>query len=509
MTVTCHSRITLRNYQQEAIDTIAQKGDGSWLIHMATGLGKTVCFANIPRQGRTLILSHRAELVTQPLKYFDCDTGIEKGKKTSNGEEVISASVQSLAKRLDRFSDDYFHTIITDECHHATASTYQKIYEHFNPAVHLGFTATPQRGDGVGLSRVFDEIIFSRDIKWGIEKKWLADIECMRINIGFDISQVATSMGDLAIGELEEQINISSANHAIAEAYREYAQGQTLIFAVNVNHANAIAGIIPGAVAVSGSSKDRLDIVEAFKDGEINCLVNCSLFTEGTDFPNIETIIMARPTKSAGLYTQMVGRGTRQNKTMDKKCLLIDCVGTSGRHNLCSAPTLIGLDASEVANPERVQGDLLMDIPAIVERESDNPRSWIKNAEIVSLWSRQNSYDLHDVNWYRLPDGSFTLSGMKLKIHPPDELHQSILYIKGKPSYEGHIQQLFDQAYIYLTNAKMSERAIWDKRIIKKWGSQPASLKQLRLIKKKKVDIDYSNLSKADACNIITRVLHG
>ena len=117
-------KIQLRDYQKECIDIISSKPDGRYLVQMATGLGKTVTFANIPRQGRMLILSHREELVRQPLKYFQCSTGVEMAAESSHGEEVVSASVQSIARRLQRFSPDEFETIIVDEAHHAAANTY-------------------------------------------------------------------------------------------------------------------------------------------------------------------------------------------------------------------------------------------------------------------------------------------------------------------------------------------------------------------------------------------------
>ena len=90
--------IQLRDYQIECIDILDNKGQGRYLVQMATGLGKTVTFANIRRQGRMLILSHREELVRQPLKYFDCTTGIEMASERSHGEEIVSASVQSIVQ---------------------------------------------------------------------------------------------------------------------------------------------------------------------------------------------------------------------------------------------------------------------------------------------------------------------------------------------------------------------------------------------------------------------------
>ena len=109
--------INLRDYQNECIDILDGKGKGRYLVQMATGLGKTVTFANLKRKGRMLILSHREELVRQPLKYFECSTGIEMAAQRSDGEEVVSASVQSIVHRLDRFKPDEFDMIIVDEAH--------------------------------------------------------------------------------------------------------------------------------------------------------------------------------------------------------------------------------------------------------------------------------------------------------------------------------------------------------------------------------------------------------
>ena len=164
--------------------------------------------------------------------------------------------------------------------HHAAAPTYKKILEYFNNRLTIGVTASPNRGDNVRLDDVFQKIIYQKDLRWAIENKYLTDIHCLRVNIGYDISKVARRMGDFAVGELEEALNTDALNGAIAEAYKKYAKGATLIFATSVKHAQEIAKMIPGAVAVTADTKNRQELINKFTSREIPCLVNCMIFTE-------------------------------------------------------------------------------------------------------------------------------------------------------------------------------------------------------------------------------------
>lgn len=272
--------LKLRNYQEEVLQIIDGIQPGSYLIQMATGLGKTMTFTHIKRKGRVLVLAHREELITQPVKYYDCPVGIEMASQYSNGEEVVIASIMSLTHRLNKFKPNDFDIIIIDEAHHAAAQSYKKIINYFKPRLLLGFTATPNRGDKVRLDDVFQKIIFQRDLKWAIQNKYLTDINCLRVNIGYDISKVARRMGDFAVGELEEVMNTEILNGAIAEAYQKYAKGATLIFATSVEHAQNIAKLIPGAVAVTADTKNRAELIQKFTNREIPVLVNCMIFTE-------------------------------------------------------------------------------------------------------------------------------------------------------------------------------------------------------------------------------------
>lgn len=497
--------LKLRDYQEEVLEIIDNLKPGAYLIQMATGLGKTATFTNIKRKGRVLVLAHREELITQPVKYYNCPVGIEMASNHSNGEEVVIASIMSLTHRLEKFKTNEFDMIIIDEAHHAAAQSYKKIINYFKPRLLLGFTATPNRGDNVRLDDVFQKIIFQRDLKWAIKNKYLTDIECLRVNIGYDISKVARRMGDYAIGELEQAMDTDILNGAIAEAYQKYAKGQTLIFATSVEHAKNIAKLIPGAVAVTAETKNRAELIEKFTNRKIPCLVNCMIFTEGTDMPLVETVIIARPTSNSSLYTQMVGRGLRLYPGKNK-LTLIDLVGTTGRASLCTAPTLLGIDMENVpkSKQKEIQGDLF-DLPDIIQKVSDVPESWIKNIEYVNLWAKEQEYNTHNVNWFKMPNGDFvcTLKNFRLIIPAQDELGDTIL--GGKKM---KIQEALDLAYQYLLEEYSNEKYLWDTTQIKKWGKAEATEKQKTIIRRMCKDFDVSELTKSEASQILNRLFY-
>lgn len=496
----------LRDYQQECKSIIDTIEPGAYLIQMATGLGKTVTFANIKRQGKMLILSHREELVRQPLKYFNCLAGVEMSTQHATPmDEVVSASVQTLTRRLDRFSADEFDIIVCDEAHHSAAKTYRRIFEYFKPRLLLGFTATPSRGDKVRLDDIYSDIIFQRDLRWGIQNNYLSDIFCRRVDIGYDLSKVRTSHGDYAPGELDEAMDGTA--DAIAQAYKDMATGATLIFAVSVKQANEIANRIPGAVVVTGETQDRAQIIEAFTRGEIHCIVNVMVFTEGTDIPRVETIIIARPTQNDSLYTQMVGRGLRLYPGKER-LNLIDCVGVTGKASLCTAPSLLGIDIQNVpkSKENELQG-MLFDLPTKAVHASDCPESWVKNVEIVNLWAKEQKYNTHDVNYFKMPDGSFvcTLLDKKNIIIPAqDELGRVVLN-----GILMTMQKAFDIVYLELETMYPSQRYIWDLNLVKRWGKAPASDKQKAIIKKRCKSVKVDDLSKMEASQILNRVMAG
>lgn len=343
--------VTLRPYQKECIDIIAKQEPGSYLINMATGLGKTVTFANIPRKGRMLLLSHREELVKQPAKYFNCSYGIEMASSRSNGEEVVSASVMSLVRRLNRFNPNDFDIIIVDECHHSVAPTYRKILNYFNPRLVLGFTATANRADKQVLGEIFEKIIYDRDLKWGIDNGYLSPIRAERVDLKLDMDKIRQINGDFDPKQLAKAVDTPARNKAIAKAYQDLAVGQTIIFAASVAHANHIAQYIPDSVVVTGETSNREQIIKDFTARKFRCLINCMVFTEGTDMPLIETVMICRPTCNHSLYAQMIGRGLRLSDGK-KETVVIDCMGVSKRCKLVTVPHLFNVDMEGGYLPE-------------------------------------------------------------------------------------------------------------------------------------------------------------
>lgn len=367
------SEYMLRPYQEECKDAIEKSTQGHHLAVLATGLGKTVVFTHLTGMGRTLILSHRDELVRQPEKYYEgrCTYGVEKADEHASDEDVVSASVQSLCRdnRLSRYTSDAFSTIIVDEAHHAAAPTYKKILKHFSGATRvIGFTATPKRGDGVRLTDVFDDIIFSRDLRWGITNQYLSRIRCRQVSAHYDLKKISKVAGDYSVTQLAAELENSDCIPVAAKAYVEtcHTNGRhTLIYCVTRKFCQVLLQTIRNLLPkeeretiqmVDGTTPDeeRRSILADFASGKVRCIVNCMVLTEGTDLPICDAVINLRPTCNDTLYQQMAGRGTRLYDGKEY-CLLIDVIPENEGvdHSLCTAPTLFGIDPARLSAKER------------------------------------------------------------------------------------------------------------------------------------------------------------
>jgi len=358
--------VQLRNYQQEALDAMLKAeraGISKQLVVLPTGAGKTVLFAHLPivRQNSLpmLVLAHRAELLSQAKAKIesmnpDLSVGIEKAESRAGKADVVVASVQTLGRgnsdRIEGFENTYFKSIVVDEAHHAAANSYQKILNYFKPDYVLGVTATPQRSDSVRLVDTFDEIVYYKSIEDLINEGWLCPLVGYKVKTDTDISEVEIVNGDYKQEQLAEAIDNPSRNTSIVNAFLDLAgTKKTVVFAANIAHARNLAASFAAQTRaqvriVLGETIDeeREQILKDFKSGKVQVIINVGVLTEGFDEPSIEAIILARPTRSSLLYTQIVGRGTRLNDNKPN-CMIIDVADATKGKKPVSLPTLLGL----------------------------------------------------------------------------------------------------------------------------------------------------------------------
>ena len=357
--------ITLRPYQQEALDAINSfydKGINRQLIVLPTGAGKTVIFSHLPKVKQNslpmLVLAHRSELLIQAKEKISwsnphLDIQIEQGENVAGYSDVVVASVPTLGRaesqRILKYPKDYFKSIVVDEAHHAAAPTYRRILDYFQPDYTLGVTATPQRSDNTRLTEVFDEIVYYKTIQDLIEEGYLCPLVGYRIKTNTDISGVATHEGDYVISQLEDAIDNPERNAAIVAAYNNLVPGsKAIVFCAGVKHANNVAASFNSskvkAEVVLGDTEENLrkDILQRFKENRTTVIVNVGVLTEGFDEPSVQTIILARPTRSTLLYTQIVGRGTRLHEGKPH-CTVLDFADTTKGKKPIGLPSLLGL----------------------------------------------------------------------------------------------------------------------------------------------------------------------
>ena len=349
----------LRPYQEEARQAVEEewnKGTRRTLLVLPTGCGKTIVFAKVTedriRQGsRVLILAHRGELLEQAADKIARSTrlgcAVEKAEQSCLGSwfRVVVGSVQTLMreKRLNRFPEDYFGTIIIDEAHHCISDSYRKVLNHFPEAQVLGVTATPDRGDMRNLGEVFDSLAYEYTLPRAIREGYLSPIKAMTIPLKLSLAGVSIQAGDFKAGDIATALN--PYLYQIADEMAKYCMDRkTVVFLPLVKTSQKFRDILLEkgfkAAEVNGESRDRKEILEAFDRGDYNVLCNSMLLTEGWDCPSVDCIVVLRPTKVRSLYSQMVGRGTRLHPGKEH-LLLLDFLWHTERHELCHPASLI------------------------------------------------------------------------------------------------------------------------------------------------------------------------
>ena len=359
-------RMELRPYQEEARRAVEDQwlaGTRRTLLVLPTGTGKTIVFAKITedmvRKGKhVLILAHRGELLDQAADKIKKATGlgcsVEKAEETCIGQwyQVTVGSVQSLQrpKRLEKFTPDYFDTIIIDEAHHAISPGYQTVLQHFDRANVLGVTATPDRGDMRNLGEFFETLAYEYTLPKAIKEGYLSPIKALTVPLKLDLSQVGVQAGDFKVGEIDTALD--PYLYQIADEMRTYCMNRkTVVFLPLIKTSQKFMRILNEhgfrAAEVNGNSEDREQVLRDFDEGKYNVLCNSMLLTEGWDCPSVDCVIVLRPTKVRSLYSQMVGRGTRLYPGK-KELLLIDFLWLTEKHELCHPANLICED-QEVA----------------------------------------------------------------------------------------------------------------------------------------------------------------
>ena len=358
-------KTVLRPYQQRALDQLyewfEQNPEGNPCIVAPTGSGKSHMIAAFCKNAlqdfpetKVLMLTHVKELIQQnankmrehwadaPLGIFSTSIG-----KKDLGKEITFAGIQSIRKRAEQLG--HVDIIIIDECHlvsHNDEGSYRKLIDALtaiNPHLRvIGLTATPFRlGHGLITDKpaIFDALIEPVSIEELVEGGYLSTLRSTRTALRLDTSGVHKRGGEYIESELQAAIDTEKNNREVVEEVLKLAGDRKswIFFCSGVDHAHHIStllnehGITSNCVTGKTHKKDREKILDDFKAGKIQAITNANVLTTGFDHPDIDLLVMLRPTMSASLYVQMAGRGMRPKSHTDH-CLVLDFAGVVAQH---------------------------------------------------------------------------------------------------------------------------------------------------------------------------------
>lgn len=356
----------LRPYQRTvvgAVDQAVAAGMRRLLLVAPTGSGKTVVAGALVLEstGRVLLLAHRRELVGQAsrkLHAVGVDHGIiAAGFPARSHERVQVASVQTLHARAVRGSAMELPAadlVIIDEAHHATARTWRRIIESYPDAVIVGLTATPCRSDGRGLGALFEALVECPQIPELIAAGYLVGTKVYAPTTP-NLDGVCVRHGDYVESELAARVDTDKlVGDVVLHWFRLADRRRTIVFAVSVAHSVhlrdefASSGVVAEHVDGTTPGAERDAILARLASGVTEVVCNCGVLTEGFDSPDVGVIVLARPTKSFGLYRQMIGRGLRPAAGKDH-CLILDHSGATFEHGLVEEPVAWTLSPDERA----------------------------------------------------------------------------------------------------------------------------------------------------------------
>ena len=375
----------LREYQNEAVAAVQSDWDSGLRrvgVVLPTGSGKSTVIGKIAsdayHQGKRIVmLAHRGELLDQMIRDLkavdpsipDHHMGIVQAGRNDHYAPIVAATLQTLGTDYRRRSLGPRDVILWDEVHHAGAEGWHDTFTKlggYEDAIMAGFTATMARNGNsrIGLGDVIEKISYEKSLRWAIDEGFLVQphgltVRIENLNSLNDIRNVA---GDFHQGQLADVME--AATEYVVDAIKLHAADRRpIIFAASVAASQAItvalndAGISAEATTGGTHYEDRKGIYERYRSGQTQMLVTVMVLTEGADFPECDSVVLARPTRSNNLYSQMVGRALRPFPGKED-ALVLDLSGSS-RHM-----RLVNLSSLDPGAPVRTVNELgeLMDL---------------------------------------------------------------------------------------------------------------------------------------------------
>ena len=376
------TEVKLRPYQIECIETVEKYWEDNptknAAVSLPTGSGKTVIFSEIARRAvargeRVAVIVDRDELVQQTVdKLQKADplmfVGIVKAAKNMVSADVCVCSIQTLRRpgRVEKLLPR--DVVLYDEAHGSASDSAVDVMRRLGtiggPAKAVGFSATFYRADNKPLDVIWDDIVYEKSILWAVSEGYLSDAKGVTVPIqGLDLGSVKTSGGDYQDRDLGQKMLDAHAAEQIAEAYLEYASGRvTICFVPTIAAAEAVTeqlqkrGVAAEYVTGKTPATERRKLYDGLEAGEISVLTSVQVLTTGFDSPRVDCVLMARPTKSQGLYVQAVGRGLRLHPDKDY-CLILDVSSSSDDNSLVALPNLAGKEKKAEGSLREMGGD--------------------------------------------------------------------------------------------------------------------------------------------------------
>lgn len=344
-----------------ALSATRRNGHTRGLVVLATGLGKTLLSAfDFKQMGgeRVLFIAHRDEILEQAKAAWqrvhpDKIVGTYMGTTRERDADILFASVQTLARaaHLSKFSPTHFDYIVVDEFHHAAASTYLKVLGHFQPRFMLGLTATPERMDGRPLMELCgDNLVYRQDLLAGITRRLLVPFHYFGVKDSVDFEPIPWRSGRFEMAALTAAVATTDRAQQALREYEKHAPAKDrrcMCFCVSTAHADFMAeffrsqGKTAAAIHSQPSSAPRAETLRKFRDGQVEIVCAVDIFNEGVDIPDVNVVLMLRPTESATIFLQQLGRGLRKTETKSH-LTVVDFIGNH-RSFLTKPQALMGM----------------------------------------------------------------------------------------------------------------------------------------------------------------------